>query len=329
MPSYLPATHHSALEVDPEAFASRIEIRRLGESEGPGVQGAHHRPRALPECGAQIDLPFATVRALRAKEFEVAFETPGHLIDFNFAASRSLLQVQSSRRREISFAPGAVSFAAEGAALYRRSLESYEPHGVHDLIAVVINPKDYETLCGDLVDGQPLRFIDKLAPEPWPTMNRLQAALRACFLAPEYFNQLAVESIVKEIALRTAMRCSNLASAIPPVRIGGGVRILDTAVDFIEAHLQTYISLRDIAASAGVSIEFLTRAFRARTGTTPYDFLLRRRIEEAKRLLARSDLSLAEIAAVLQFGSQSHFTTVFKKYAHETPARFRRAMRGD
>ena len=53
------------------------------------------------------------------------------------------------------------------------------------------------------------------------------------------------------------------------------------------------------------------------------DFILREKIEEAKRLLRYSDKSLSLIANYLGFSSQSHFTKTFKKYAQKTPKQYR------
>ena len=54
------------------------------------------------------------------------------------------------------------------------------------------------------------------------------------------------------------------------------------------------------------------------------DFILRKKSEEAGRLLTYTDKSLTSVSEYLGFSSQSHFARVFKKYMGMTPAEYRR-----
>jgi AraC family transcriptional regulator len=96
---------------------------------------------------------------------------------------------------------------------------------------------------------------------------------------------------------------------------------------FIEANLGAPIQLHDLAARAGLSPYHFARAFRTSTGVTPRAFVEQRRIACASRLLAESDRSIAGIAADTGFGTQSRFTSVFKRQTGFTPAVFRRGRR--
>ena len=53
-------------------------------------------------------------------------------------------------------------------------------------------------------------------------------------------------------------------------------------------------------------------------------FVLKEKIEEAKRLLRYTDKSLNAIAAYLGFSSQSHFANTFRKYSGKSPSEFRK-----
>jgi AraC-like DNA-binding protein len=67
--------------------------------------------------------------------------------------------------------------------------------------------------------------------------------------------------------------------------------------------------------------------FRAATGYRPREYLLHQRIEHAKLLLSNTDTPLAEVALAVGFCTQAHFSTVFKRIAGETPARWRCASK--
>jgi AraC family transcriptional regulator len=52
---------------------------------------------------------------------------------------------------------------------------------------------------------------------------------------------------------------------------------------------------------------------------TPQQYLMQRRVERAKDLLARNDLPIVEVSAQVGFKNQSHFTTFFRRYTAMTP----------
>ncbi|MEF3129654.1 AraC family transcriptional regulator [Rhizobium leguminosarum] len=66
------------------------------------------------------------------------------------------------------------------------------------------------------------------------------------------------------------------------------------------------------------------RAFRETTGMTPYQWVLRERIDRARNLLRTSKTPLAEVAIACGFADQSHFTRVFAGIVGTTPGNWRR-----
>jgi AraC-like DNA-binding protein len=99
------------------------------------------------------------------------------------------------------------------------------------------------------------------------------------------------------------------------------------AKQFIDANLGRSLSLLEIAEQCGLSTSHFSRAFRNTTGRPPHRWLLERRIETAKAMLAAGELSLAQIAADRGFSDPSHFSRVFLKVVGEPPATWRRSNR--
>ena len=93
--------------------------------------------------------------------------------------------------------------------------------------------------------------------------------------------------------------------------------------EFINANLETDLSLAEIAAASDLSQYHFARAFRTTTGLTPQQYLMRQRVERAKELLAKNDLPIVEISLRTGFKNQSHFTTLFRKYTKFTPKLWR------
>jgi AraC family transcriptional regulator len=155
------------------------------------------------------------------------------------------------------------------------------------------------------------------------TVERLAQALLEAERLGGSLGQLYVDSISLAIVLRL------LASAREDAvkerrRVTELVRWrLKRAIDYIEARLAEPLSLGDLASSAGLTRMHFAAQFRAATGLRPHEFLLRRRIERAQDLLLGSHAPLVEVALSVGFQTQSHFATVFKRFAGQSPSAWR------
>jgi AraC family transcriptional regulator len=100
-------------------------------------------------------------------------------------------------------------------------------------------------------------------------------------------------------------------------------RWLRNARDLLDAHLGASSSLRAIAAEAGVHPVYFAATFRRFFGCSVGEYQRRRRFQHARKLLARPDVPLAQIALEAGFTDQSHLTHTFKRYTGTTPSRYR------
>lgn len=83
---------------------------------------------------------------------------------------------------------------------------------------------------------------------------------------------------------------------------------------YVERHLDSRIQSRDLAAVTGLSVSHFCHAFRQTFAETPRNFVAKRRIALAQRLLRAQQESLAQIALKCGFCDQSHFSRVFLKF---------------
>ena len=95
--------------------------------------------------------------------------------------------------------------------------------------------------------------------------------------------------------------------------------------DFIDRSLGEDLSLEVIACQANMSVCGLKRLFQRHHATSPHQYLLERRIAKAVRMLAETELPIAEVALETGFSSQSHFATAFKKKVGLSPKAYRHA----
>jgi AraC family transcriptional regulator len=83
-------------------------------------------------------------------------------------------------------------------------------------------------------------------------------------------------------------------------------------------------ALAALADATGYSKAHFVRLFRRTTGTSPHRYVLQRRLEQARRLIATSTLPLAEVATATGFSSQSHLNSAFVRFYRCTPGDARR-----
>jgi AraC-like DNA-binding protein len=97
------------------------------------------------------------------------------------------------------------------------------------------------------------------------------------------------------------------------------------AKSLIDDHAATPITLADLARASGLSRFQVLRGFVRATGLTPHAYLVQRRIDRARRLIAHGS-SLAEAAAGGGFADQSHMTRVFVRKYGVTPRAYAEAV---
>jgi AraC-like DNA-binding protein len=103
----------------------------------------------------------------------------------------------------------------------------------------------------------------------------------------------------------------------------GGDAYMAQVLDFMHAHYTDAITIEDLAAIAKQSRFHFIRSFKSSFGDTPYQYVLRLRMDEAKRLLIVTDRSITDIGMRLGFSSSSAFYRAFVKSVGVTPEHFR------
>jgi transcriptional regulator GlxA family with amidase domain len=121
----------------------------------------------------------------------------------------------------------------------------------------------------------------------------------------------------------------NMRQAAPAPQSRGGLPpgAARRVREFVETHLSESIDLAALAGIAGLSLYHFARAFKQSAGVTPHHYLVQRRVARALEMLARTELSLAEIALSTGFSDQSHFARHFRQTLGMTPGQFRWSQR--
>lgn len=93
-------------------------------------------------------------------------------------------------------------------------------------------------------------------------------------------------------------------------------------VSYVDEHIDATFRIRQLAALARLGPSQFARAFRRTFGCPASEYVRRRRIAYAQKLMLTTNLSLAEIASLSGMSDQSHFCRVFRKSVGTTPTKW-------
>lgn len=139
------------------------------------------------------------------------------------------------------------------------------------------------------------------------------------------FSDHLIHSVITCVLRSQGSAATVYAEAALPSRPGRlSARTLRDIDEHIRLHLDHAISLDELAAVAHLSKFHFIRSFRESTGYTPYEYLIRRRVERARDLLINNprDVTLSHIATLVGFYDQSHLNRHFKRVTGTTPRQF-------
>jgi len=153
----------------------------------------------------------------------------------------------------------------------------------------------------------------------------LAGFIRDEILRGETANPLYLDSLVTVFATHLLRDYTTLPDLRPP-RFRGGLppKVWRDVENYIHAHLGQPLSVEQLAKVADLSPSYFLRAFRETTGMPPYKFVLAKRLDEAERLLATTDMPLAQVAAMTGFSNHSHMTATMTRFRGTTPSALRR-----
>ncbi len=110
----------------------------------------------------------------------------------------------------------------------------------------------------------------------------------------------------------------NAPTGLPP-------QVLKTVLGYIEKHFNRDLPLSELADLVGLNKDYFSTQFKRSLGTSPYRYIVHQRLEEAKRLLRNTELSIDQVANMVGYSNQAHFSAAFRKAFEVTPTEYRRA----
>lgn len=139
-----------------------------------------------------------------------------------------------------------------------------------------------------------------------------------------HVQELANLEPIEEVCAWIVKVLENFMDEVYATRETRNVPVIRQAVSYIKDHFREELTLEDVAQAVHFSPYYVSRLFKEELGLNFIEYVTKTRIDEAKRLLLETNLTVSEIALSVGYQDPSYFTKVFKKREGQTPTQFRR-----
>lgn len=162
-----------------------------------------------------------------------------------------------------------------------------------------------------------------------PLLGEIARAIASELQRETSGGRLLIESLASSMAARLVQKhvgapaAQSIASF---AREGLDRRRLFRVLDYIDANLESDLTLDRMASIACLSRFHFARAFKQAVGQSPHRYVSARRLERAKAVLIQDDRPLVDLALALGFSSQANFTRAFSEATGRAPGQYRREL---
>lgn len=101
---------------------------------------------------------------------------------------------------------------------------------------------------------------------------------------------------------------------------------MEHAMRYFQAHYNEAIVIEDYAQSRGMSVSWFLRNFKQTTNTSPMQYILNLRINNAVSLLESTDYNVTEIGTIVGYDNPLYFSRIFKKQKGVSPTDYRKLL---
>ena len=153
-------------------------------------------------------------------------------------------------------------------------------------------------------------------------LNSLLGLLREELMRPQA-SPLFVQSLAQMIAVHLARNYGETEESHSSSPSLPGYK-LRQITDWMAEHLAEEFSLEQLAAQAGLSRFHFQRLFKSATGVSPSRYHINLRMNEARRLLRETKMSVVDVALEVGYANPSHFARLFRRETGLSPSDYRR-----
>ncbi|WP_269930949.1 helix-turn-helix transcriptional regulator [Aminobacter sp. HY435] len=192
-------------------------------------------------------------------------------------------------------------------------------------VAIVITPASLQELAGHEFDTEMFELQPVQAKVPGPWALQLAGLLKTELTTRAPVNELYLDSLITVFGVHLLRNFTDIAGQ--KCRRTGGLSPQNErrARDYLAANFAGKITVAELAAECQLSPSHFIQAFGKSFGQRPHEYLTNLRLDHAASILALGWSSIADVAHLSGFSSQSHLTATLRKHRGITPAQLRPA----
>ncbi len=285
-------------------------------------QETHRLPQRLDNQTARTSEEKGWTSLFASVQTEASFEgffpaIKNHLVTITLKQPVRFKGRIGVQEKNIVLPPGSMTLTPAGADLDvcagvdRGSYETVYLYLRHELLDEI-----YAEMFGDAEDyalAPCIGVMDAMA-------QAIADEIRQMLIFPGHADRFYAESLGRTLAVHLLRNHTSGTKA----KTGKAPEALRRAMEYIEISLDENLSLTSIAQAADTSTAQLTRAFKKSENCTPYEYVVRTRVDRAKRLLISGETPLAEIAVQCGFSDQPHMNHIVRRATGLTPGAIRK-----
>jgi AraC family transcriptional regulator len=296
----MPSLHPRLVQIEQaDAWQQILPLPPVLSSQQAGWRGVHFEYHRQP-IHATPDYAF-----------------PVHTISIGLSYEST--EFKANRRVYKDFCPGNVAICPAHESL------STEAYGNAEFIVMSLHPDLLALITNRDLDAAQIELMSQvLGHDPMIYHMGLELKRELEFSGSD--SQLYAESMATALSAHLLRRYATREAIIKPYSGGLPPHKLKAAIAYIHDHLDQPISLGDMATVVQMSPHYFATLFKQSIGVAPYQYVTQCRIERAKQLLIRPELSIVEICHQVGFQNQSHFTKVFREHVNITPKAYRNLL---
>ncbi len=214
-----------------------------------------------------------------------------------------------------------------------RSIEIYPAHHAHkmrwqgdsEFIHLYLDPTFMQQAISESTKGRPIELLPQLKISD-PLIRSLSIALVSELKFNKEGSRLYAETAAAMLSVHLLQHYTAQKQVVKQYIDGLSQANLQEVLDYIDSYLEQNLSLNELADLVHISPYYFARLFKQSMGVAPHQYVTKCRIKKARQLLAQGNLSILDITQQVGFQSQSHFTTLFRRFLGVTPTKYRRSL---
>lgn len=255
---------------------------------------------------------------------EPAYETPDFLLKEHtihiHARQPSRVQFKTENERfQEAFLKGHVGISPAN------HTQKVRYQGDTESIHLYLDPIFMQQVVSEYTKGTPIEILPQVEIND-PLIRSLGISLISELKFNKERSRLYAETAAALLSVHLFQHYSAWKQVVKQCREGLSQSNRQQVLDYINSYLDQNLNLTELAALVNISPYYFARLFKQSMGMAPHQYVTKCRIKKAIQLLTRQELSILEISQQIGFQSQSHFTTLFRRFIGVTPTTYRNSL---